>query len=171
MANIIEEIAKNHHTCTCGEIYTSREMAAPDCILCNADFESVATEYAQHLLSEKEAEIKLLKNWRDSANDILRKIDLQECSKVMNLQLGSDIAKYILPALRELKQLKIQQPTIQQPSNGVWRTMKEKEPPIGDNIRMKWEGGTTEWVGNFYEEVLELKEEYILSLLWWDKNH
>lgn len=62
-------------------------------------------EYAQHLLSEKEAEIKRLTDWKESASDILRTIDLQECSKVMNLQPGSDIAKHILPALKELEEI------------------------------------------------------------------
>ncbi len=50
---IIEDIAKKHHTCTCGEMYTSRKLVSPDCILCNADFESVAIDFAQHIASEK----------------------------------------------------------------------------------------------------------------------
>ena len=56
--------------------------------------------YAQHLLSEKEAEIKRLFDWKESAMNILNTVDLQECAKVLNLPLGSDIAKHILPALK-----------------------------------------------------------------------
>lgn len=51
---------------------------------------------------ERDAEIEKLKAWKESASDILNTIGLQECSKYLKLEPGSDIAKYILPALQSL---------------------------------------------------------------------
>lgn len=47
------------------------------------------------------AKTKELQAWKESAKSILDAVNLQECSKEMNLNPGSDIASAILPALKE----------------------------------------------------------------------
>lgn len=55
---------------------------------------------------EYSAEIKRLTEWKESANEILKNIDLQECGKALGLQPGADISKHILPAVIEVKRLR-----------------------------------------------------------------
>ena len=42
-----KEIAAKYIPCTCGEIYKSRNMAAPNCSFCNEDWDEPMEEYAK----------------------------------------------------------------------------------------------------------------------------
>lgn len=45
--NTAEDIAKKHFPCTCGEIYLSRNLTAPDCPYHSFDWESAMQEVAE----------------------------------------------------------------------------------------------------------------------------
>lgn len=53
-------------------------------------------------------EIQRLKNWVESASEILNDIDLPQCAKLLNVPLGGDISKHILPAIQSLQSLESQ---------------------------------------------------------------
>ena len=44
-----EKIAAKYIACTCGEMYKSRDMVAPDCAFCNEDWDEPMTEYAKEV--------------------------------------------------------------------------------------------------------------------------
>jgi hypothetical protein len=53
-----------------------------------------------------EAEIKELRKWKSEAMMVLSNADFQEVGKELNLPLGSDVPKNILPNIKELKKFK-----------------------------------------------------------------
>ncbi len=78
--------------------FTSRMISEHNNPTATNKIVSLVSDY----FDEAAQENRELREWKESAMEIMRNIDLQGCAKVIGLKLGEDISDKILPALKRI---------------------------------------------------------------------